>query len=149
MIESISPITLWLVVGIIFIIVEMFLPGFIIGFFGLGAIVTCLLTWIGVTKEFTGQMLVFFVTSVLSLFLFHKVWRRFKKPIEKEETTNFNIEIGKIVSVTEFIDPAEAGGKVKYQGAIWNATSDTTIPPGESVRVIGCNNLTLIVEKLN
>lgn len=149
MIESISPITLWLVIGIIFIIVEMFLPGFIIGFFGLGAIVTCLVTWIGVTKGFTSQMLVFFATSVVSLVLFHKVWKKIKKPIDKGETTNFNIEIGKIVPVTEFIDPLEAGGKVKYQGAIWSATSNTTIPPGESVKVVGCNNLTLIVEKLN
>lgn len=146
MINSISPITLWLIVGIIFIVVELFLPGFIIGFFGLGAIVTCLTTVTGLTKGFTLQMIVFISISIISLILFHKVFKR-KNCTDEKVTTDFNIQIGKIVTVIEFIDPDEGCGKVRYQGAIWNASSKDKIAPGESARVIGCDNLTLIVEE--
>ena len=93
-------------------------------------------------------MLVFLVTSLGFLLLFHKVWKRIRKPVIKGETTDFNIQIGKIVPVLEFIDPEEGGGKVRYQGAIWSATSNEKIAPGESVRVTGCENLTLLVEIL-
>ncbi|MGL1891588.1 MAG: NfeD family protein [Spirochaetaceae bacterium] len=146
MIESISPVTLWLIVGIVFIILEMFLPGFIIGFFGIGAIITCLTTLIGITPNFTSQMITFFIVSVVLLLLFQKVLKRKLFGI-KEETTNFNIQIGKIVPVTEFIDPTEGTGKVKYQGAIWSASSEDKIAPGEKARLVGCDNLTLIVKK--
>lgn len=146
MINSISPITLWLIVGIIFIAVELFLPGFIIGFFGLGAIITCLTTVTGLTRSFTLQMIVFTTTSTIGLVVFHKIFKK-KKKINDDSTTNFNIQIGKIVTVTEFIDPEEDCGKVRYQGAIWKAVSKTKIAPGDSARVIGCDNLTLIVEE--
>lgn len=148
MVEAISPETLWLIIGIVFIIMEMFLPGFIIGFFGIGAVITCLTTLIGLTPNFTSQMIIFSVLSILLLILFHKV---IKKKIGKKgnnETTDFNLQIGKIVPVTEFIDPVEGVGKVKYQGALWSARSQDNIAPGENARLIGCENLTLIVEKI-
>lgn len=146
MIESISPVTIWLIVGILLALAEMIIPGLIIGFFSLGAIVTTLTTLVGLTKGFASQMIVFLLTSVVFLVLFHKVWKKKIKPNTKGDTTNFQIELGKIVPVIQFIDPDEGGGKVRYQGALWNATSKTKIPPGESVRVTGCENLTLLVE---
>ncbi len=148
MVEAISPATLWLIIGIVFMIMEMFLPGFVIGFFGIGAVITCLTSLIGLTPNFTSQMITFSVLSVLLLILFHKVIK--KKIIKKDsdDTTNFNIQIGKIVPVTEFIDPEEGLGKVRYQGALWSARSEDKIAPGENARVVGCDNLTLIVEKI-
>ena len=61
---------------------------------------------------------------------------------------NFNIEIGQIIPVIELIQPGEVGGRVKYQGTQWNARSDETITPGESVEITGIKNLTLIVKKI-
>ena len=61
---------------------------------------------------------------------------------------SFNIEIGRFVPVVEYIQHGEIGGKVKYQGTIWSAKSEKSIPPGESVEIIGSENLTLIVKKI-
>jgi len=146
MLDSISPTTIWLIVGIALALAEMALPGLIIGFFSLGAIITTLTTWAGLTNNLVTQMILFLVTSLAFLVLFHSVW---KKRIGKKvqgDTTNFNIQLGKIVPVTEFINPGEGSGKVRYQGALWNATSKDKIAPGESARIKGCDNLTLIVE---
>lgn len=149
MFESISPTTVWLIVAIALALAEMALPGLIIGFFSLGAVITTLTTVAGLTNNFVAQMIVFLATSLLFLILFHKVWKKRIKPNTEGETTNFNIQIGKIVPVVEYIDPAEGGGKVRYQGALWNATSTGKVAPGESVRITGCDNLTLNVEPVN
>lgn len=76
MVDSISPTTIWLIVGIALALAEMALPGFIIGFFSLGAIITTLTTWAGITGNFTSQMLVFLITSIVFLVLFHSVWKK-------------------------------------------------------------------------
>ena len=148
MLESISPVTIWLIVGIALALAEMIIPGLIIGFFSLGAIVTTLTTLVGLTGGFPSQMIVFLCTSIVFLVLFHKIWKKKIKPQNESDTTNFNIQLGKIVPVVEFIDPEAGGGKVRYQGALWNATSSEKIAPGESVRVSGCENLTLTVETI-
>lgn len=147
MTETLSPVTLWLIAGIIFIIIEMFLPGLIIGFFGLGALITCLTTYIGLTNDMASQIVIFTITSVGSLILFHKVIKKKKKRKKEEETTDFNLQLGKLVPVTELIDPDEGPGKVRYQGAQWSASSKDKLAPGDMARVVGCDNLTLIVEK--
>ena len=148
MFESISPVTIWLIVGILLALAEMIIPGLIIGFFSLGAIVTTLMTLVGLTKGFPSQMILFLVTSLVFLILFHKVWKKRIKPKADREVTNFNIQLGKIVPVIEFIDPQEGVGKVRYQGALWNASAKHKIAPGDSARVIGCENLTLLVEPI-
>ncbi len=148
MFESVSPVTIWLIVGILLALFEMIVPGLIIGFFGVGAIITTLTTLIGLTKGFTSQMIVFLITSLVFLTLFHKVWKRKKSGLIEEETTNFNLQLGKIVPVVQYIDPDQGGGKVRYQGVLWSAFSKEKIAPGESVRITGCDNLTLLVETI-
>ncbi|MBB6480107.1 NfeD family protein [Spirochaeta isovalerica] len=149
MLDSISPTTVWLIVGIALALAEMALPGLIIGFFSLGAIITTLTTWAGLTNSFAVQMIVFLATSIVFLTFFHSIWKKRIKPGTKGDTTDFNLQLGKIVPVTEFIDPGEGVGKVRYQGALWNARSETKIAPGESARIKGCDNLTLIVEPVD
>ena len=142
---------IWAITGIVLIFIEFFIPGLVIIFFGIGALITALLTFI-IGESFTLplQLLIFTITSILSLLLLRKYMKKvFMGKLESEnEGTNFNIEIGKVIPVVEFIQPGEVGGKVKYQGTIWNAYSDLPIAPGESVKIIGSKNLTLYVEKI-
>jgi membrane protein implicated in regulation of membrane protease activity len=142
---------IWLIVGIIFVFSEFFIPGVVIAFFGIGGIITAGTTWVGLTPNLSSQLLVFTLSSLLLLFTL----RRTLKPIFLGKTRistgnkNFNIEIGKLVGVVELIEPNELGGKVRYQGAPWSAKATEQIVPGETVKIIGCTNLTLLVEKVN
>ena len=142
---------IWAIAGIVLIFIEFFIPGLVIIFFGAGALVTALLTFlIGGPFSLPLQLLTFTITSILSLLLLRKYMKKvFKGKLDSEnDGTNFNIEIGKVVPVVEFIQPGEVGGKVKYQGTIWNAQSKIPVAPGESVKIIGSKNLTLFVEKM-
>ena len=143
---------IWAIAGIVLIFTEFFIPGLVIIFFGIGALVTALFTFvIGDLFTLPLQLLTFTIISILSLLLLRKYMKKiFKGKLESEnEGRNFNIEIGKVIPVVEFIQPGEVGGKVKYQGTIWNAQCDNSVAPGESVKISGSKNLTLFVEKIN
>jgi membrane protein implicated in regulation of membrane protease activity len=149
-IASLSPEIIWIILGIIFIFVEFFIPGLVIAFFGVGALITALTTWIKLTTTLTSQLLVFIISSILFLVFLRKYVKRtfLGKTKEAESGRSFNVEIGKIVPVVEFIQPGEVGGKVRYMGTTWSATASEPIAPGESVEIIGNDGLTLIVEKV-
>ena len=148
---NISIELIWLIVGIIFLISEIFIPGLVIAFFGIGALITSLTTWLRLTTSFQLQIIVFSGSSVILLLILRKFLTKIfqGKIIKNEEVTSFNLEVEKIVPVTELIQPGEIGGKVRYHGALWSARSSETITPGESAAIVGCDSLTLIVEKIN
>ena len=149
--SSISPQLVWAILGVVFIFFEFFIPGLVIAFFGVGALVTAFTTWIGITPNLSLQLITFIISSILLLILLRKYVKRTFLGGAKgvDDLPNFNVEVGKIVPVVEFIQPGEVGGKVRYQGTQWSARASEPIAPGESVKIISCDNLTLIVEKLN
>lgn len=140
----------WTILGVVLVFCEFFIPGLVIAFFGFGALFTALTTWIGLTTSLALQLLVFIISSILMLLLLRKYLKRTFLGDAKSQVDriNFSVEVGKIVPVIEYIQPGEVGGKVRYQGTNWSAKSTESIPPGESVKIIGCENITLIVEKL-
>jgi hypothetical protein len=61
-------------------------------------------------------------------------------------TLGLNLLVGKAI-VDAIIEPSK-NGRVRFQGSWWSARceQETTIFPGEMVRVVGRQNITLIVE---
>lgn len=149
--SSIAPELVWAILGLVFVFCEFFIPGLVIAFFGVGALITALTTLLHITPNLSLQLLVFMISSLALLGLLRKYVKRTFLGSGKgvKDLPNFNIEIGKIVPVVEFIQPGEVGGKVRYQGAPWSARAEEPISPGESVKIVGCDNLTLIVEKIH
>ncbi|MCI0470492.1 MAG: NfeD family protein, partial [Candidatus Aminicenantes bacterium] len=113
----------WAIGGLILIFLELFIPGLVIAFFGVGALVTALTTWLGISPSLPLQLLVFIICSIVLLVLLRKYMKRifYGETKAGAEIPNFTVEIGKIVPVIEFIQPGEVGGKVRYQGSNWSA----------------------------
>ncbi len=147
MIGEISPALFWALTGIFLLILEIVTPGFVAIFFGLGALVAALTTYLGLTPTFPAGLLVFSLASVVLLFSLRRFFRKTFQGKEKQADIllNFEVEEGKIVSVTEDIHPARPG-RVRYQGTEWPATADQTILKGSQVRLLKRDNLTLVVE---
>jgi membrane protein implicated in regulation of membrane protease activity len=148
---SISPEIMWALFGIILVFCEIFVPNIVIMFFGGGAIITGLTTWLGVTPTTQLQILVFIISSLLLLVLLRKYLKRIflGKLQGGGEEINFDVEVGKIIPVVEYIEPGTVSGRVRYQGANWKAIASEPIPPGESVQIVRRDNITLVVEKIN
>ena len=129
----------WALMGVVLVIFEFFIPGLVIAFFGIGALVTALTTWMGITGSIASQLVVFILSSILLLVFLRQFMQETFLGGSKEGDTgkNVNVEVGKIVPVVEFIQPGEVGGKVRYQGANWAASSDKPAAPGEECQDCG------------
>ncbi|MBA4321196.1 MAG: hypothetical protein C0408_00115 [Odoribacter sp.] len=146
------PELLWFLIGLILFLLELVLPGFVIFFFGVGAWVTALVCLLitPVTEMTNLQILIFAVTSVLSLLALRKIIQ--KKFFYSKEYNSEAVEdefTGKEgVSLTDF--DKNKKGKVEFKGTRWNAESDSDIKEGQTVVIIKKDSLILLVEpKIN
>lgn len=150
MIENIlsRPELFWFVLGLVLFLLELALPGFFIFFFGLGAWVTALICLAGEPST-NLQMVIFAVTSVLSLVLLRRIIQKKlfysndnrSEKIEDEFTGNEALALNGFSSGTE--------GNVEFKGTTWKAESMSEIKEGQRVIIIEKKNFKLIVKPKN
>lgn len=113
-----DPWIIWVAIGIICIIIEIFTPGFLFLSFGVGAILTGLAALIIPSIVF--QILTFAIITFIVFLLSRKFS---KKLISADyEETNVKALVGKIGKVTQKI-PANEKGYVKIGGEEWAAVA--------------------------
>ena len=140
-----DPAILWFVLGLILLLAELALPGFIVIFFGVGAWLTAL-AYLLFDLSFNAQLVVFIGASIFSLvmlrrlFLYKWSYPRYSRNELSEEF------IGKNCIVTESIIPGPLGGKVAFRGTTWTAKANTPIAAGETVRIRSKESIILFVE---
>jgi inner membrane protein len=149
----IDPALYWLIIGVMLFFLEMAVPGFILFFFGLGAFVTALVTWL-TPISIAWQLALFIVTSLIALWSLRDIiQKKFLAPkVEDEEGEGEDEDVivpiaGEkgVVSVT-IAPPAE--GQVKYSGTFWRATADEEIEEGEIISVVRRKGIVIHVEKV-
>lgn len=126
---------IWLAIGVGFILAELLAPGFIVIFFGIGAIIAGATAFFGISLQM--QILIFGISSLTLLLLL----RRYMAPIflgssdkggDEGETDH---AIGASAEVIEDIAPPKRG-RIKYQGTFWHAEAAEAIPAGTVVRIV-------------
>jgi membrane protein implicated in regulation of membrane protease activity len=147
--DYLRPEIIWFMVGLVLLVLELALPGLIVGFFGIGAwivAIVCLMTEIGINT----QLIIFIVASVLSLLILRK-WLKgvFLGHTESKQDLNRDLEefVGQRAVVKEKIVP-RLGGKVEFHGSNWEAQADDQIEPGTIVEIVGKDNITLKVKAM-
>lgn len=135
----------WIVVGIILFIGEMFTPLFLLGSLGVGAWAAAIAAGFG--APFAGQVAAFIVTMVVVFFLirpfFNKTLARFDQPLK----TGVQALIGRDALVIEAIDNVTNRGRVKIGGETWKAKSvdGQPIPDGAQTVVTRMEGVTVFV----
>ena len=146
--EFLTPELIWCIVGIIMLMVEFVVPGFVIFFFGIGALFVALLCFLTTSLSINAQLIIFLVSSILFLIVlrrwFKAIFRGFfsskdKMPINK------NYYLGETATVTEKITPYQKG-RIEFHGSMWSAESHKEIAKGAQVVIIEQNNLTFKVK---
>ncbi len=138
---------LWLICGLVLIMLEMLLPGFIIFFFGLGAFITAGLVWLMPEVSFVGQGICFSVASIVTLVLGRLCFRKALsgKVVETAVDADESGILGATAEVVEAITPPRTG-RVAIHGVNWNAVAKREIAVGKTVTVVARDNITLTVE---
>jgi membrane protein implicated in regulation of membrane protease activity len=137
----------WFLVGLVFALLELVVPGVFIIFFAFGAWLISLLGFFG-DIDIAVQIILFVIASVSGLvFLRKKLKSRFFHEKKNDSVLEDDEFIGQKVTVTEEILPAQ-NGKVEFKGAKWSAKSACNIKAGSVVEIIGQESICLIVKPL-
>lgn len=137
----------WVFLGLFFLFTEMMCPGFIIFFFGLGALFTAGLYYLVDGLSFHWQVTLFLCTSLSTLALGRCCFKSTFKGKQEQLTSDADDDgfIGCKVKVVEAISP-ETPGRIELHGSTWCATAKTTLDVGQKVTIVARNNITFVVE---
>jgi len=138
----------WIVGGIVLVLAELVIPSFFIVWFGLGALLTGLLT-LAFELSLTAQLGTWTLASLAMVVLWFRV---FKQSFVKTRIGTADGEvIGEIGLLVGAVAPF-ARGKVRFQRPVlgseeWVCLADTAIAAGERVRVVAVEGSFLKVGK--
>ena len=136
----------WLIVSGVCLIIESFTLGFFVFWFSIGALFALIVSLF--TTNIVIQSVVFVVSSTILLLLTKPLIKNFVKTPKTKPTNVYSI-IGKEGIVLESIDNLNSTGKVKVNGELWSAISNSNIEKCEKIKVLSINGVKLKVEKIN
>lgn len=137
---------IWLIIAGVCFIIEMMTTGFLIFWFGLGALLTMIISFV-FPSNLILQTSIFVVSSTMLIFLTKPLVKKLSKSDKKVATNAFSI-IGKKGIVTQDINEEHGVGQIKIAGEVWSAkTSDgSIIEKGTQIEVIKIDGVKAIVE---
>jgi len=143
-----KPEIIWFIIGLVLLLLELVMPGFVIFFFGIGAWVTALLC-LFTEPNINIQVIVFAASSVLTLLIFRRMIKN--KFLYNKDDRSEAIEdefTGKpAVAITDF--GPDRKGKVEFKGTSWDAEAVSEIKAGQTVIIKQKENIKLKIEPKN
>ncbi len=140
-------LTTWIIAGVIMFLLELFLPGMILGFLGGSSLIVAALIWWGWLDTWVSSLTVWFILSIGLLVTLRSFFQRLiGGDSETQSTDEEAAAYGTIVEVVERITP-EKPGRIHYRGAPWEAICyDNTIEAGGKAMLAFRENLLWVVE---
>lgn len=134
----------WLIVAGLFFVGEIFTLGFLIFWFGIGALFAMIVSFF--TTNIIIQATVFLITSTIFILATKPLVKKFVD-VKKTNTNVFSI-IGKKALVIKDIDPIHSSGQIKLNGEVWSAETENNeiIKEGSEVEVLKINGVKAIVK---
>lgn len=138
--------SLWTILGLVFVIAEIFTAGFAVLCFSFGCVAAAICAWFELSL--TWQVAAFAVFSGLAFVTVRPLVLKYLMPDKKQTRTNADALIGRVVRVSERIDESANTGRVSFDGSEWKAVADEVIEQGEKVEITQINSVILTVKKL-
>ena len=135
--------TFWLIVMVLFLVVEATTVGLVCIWFAVGSLAALLAAMCG--AQLWLQIVLFLVVSAATLYFTRPLVKRYVN--SKVEPTNADMVIGKECRVTETVDNIAGTGAVYVDGKTWTARSenDELIQAGTLVTAKSIDGVKLIV----
>lgn len=133
----------WLIIAGLFFIGEMITVGFLIFWFGVGALLAMITSFF--TSNIIIQTAVFVISSAILLLITKPFVKKFVD-VKPTNTNAFSI-IGKKALVIKEIN-SHSVGQIKINGEVWSAESENneTILEGSEVEIVKINGVKAIVK---
>jgi inner membrane protein len=140
-------LTTWVIAGGVLVLLELFLPGMVLGFLGASALLVAAFTWLGWLDTWVASLTTWFVVSLILLISLRGFFQRLIGGDVEQHSTDEELDaFGVVVDVVETITP-EQQGRIHYRGATWQASClDQTIEAGGKATLVCRDNLVWVVE---
>lgn len=140
--------TFWVIVGVVFSVIEILTPTFFFLWFGIGAFVAAA---VAPFLPIALQVPIFGAVSAILVLLTRPIARKITggEPPKKIHVDDI---IGKEAIVIEKIDNVEGRGLIKVGGDVWRAYSsndEVKIERGEKVKIIKVEGAHVVVERVS
>ena len=138
---------LWLILTIVFMIVEAVTLGLTTAWCALGSFVAMILALCGLSTNV--QIVVMLVVTIVS-FIVSMIW--IKPQVDKltrksKNPTNADRIIGQEGVVIKAINSVDGVGQVKVMGQVWSAKAAKDFAEGTKVKVISFEGVKIVVEE--
>ena len=135
----------WFLLGLVLLLLELVIPGFVVIFFGIGAWITafvCLVADPGLNL----QIIIFTLSSLMTLIFLRRLMRNkfFKGEILTPQDMDEEF-IGKQAVALSDISKGERG-KLEFKGSQWDGIAADDIKKGQTVIITGKESIVLNVK---
>lgn len=135
----------WLILAGFLLILEFFTEGFLVCWFGVGALAAMSVSFFA-AENYLLQIITFFIVSSILVLC----TRKFAKKVEPHTTNTSNVYsiLGKEAVVTTAIDNVAGKGQIKIDGDIWSAKSESgeNIPQDSKVEILKIEGVKAVVK---
>lgn len=142
---------LWILLGVILVIAEIFTFGFVLFWFGIGAFAAALVSWLGfgIGLQFLTFAVVSIALTALTRTIFNNYFAQDDKNALKMGVDSLPGQIGTVTTASK---GALNEGAVKVYGSTWTAfpvDGETSLIEGEKVEVVNIQGSSIYVQKVN
>lgn len=137
----------WLIIAGLFFVGEIATVGFLIFWFGIGALIAMIVSFF--TSNIIIQTTIFVISSTILIFATKPFVKKFAD-VKKTNTNVYSI-IGKKALVIKTIDPIHSVGQIKINGEVWTAESENNqvIDEGSEVEILEIKGVKAIVKPIH
>lgn len=142
------PFWYWLIVGCLFLVLEIFAPGAVIMWFGFAALITGGLYWAMPDMSLAAQIITFTVASVACIAGWRVYRSKVPEPESPDPTLNHRLEtfVGKESVLTKAIENGK--GRIQMGDGTWVVLGEDQ-PKGTRVRIVGLDGIQFKVEAVS
>lgn len=138
---------IWLIAGILFFILELLTPGFVVACFGVGCLLSAIAGFCG--GGIILQIILFCLGSFAALFFLRPLLQRYTRQ-GKETKTGIDALVGRVAKVVVPIEGKSQKGRIALDGDEWPAFANDeneTFDIGEQVIIVSNDSITMFVVK--
>lgn len=143
--------TLWFIAGVALMLLELVVPGGIVVFLGMSAVLVSLLLYTGIIDGWLSAFTVWFIGSLALFFSLRGLVNKLLPAHIERGKTDEDLDAYNEIAVVSQPIPAQGEGRINFRGSTWSARAhqaQQAIDVGTQVRVVLRDNLVWLVEPL-
>ena len=139
---------IWFGAGALLMLTEFLIPGLVVVFLGLGAMLVAVGRWLHLLEGEISSFTAWFIISLALVISLRQLLSRFVPAETSYQSPEEDLNAqGTVVEVLDAVDDQHSVGRIRFQGSSWPATClEGRIASGDKARLLYRDNLVWVVE---